>query len=106
MSFQLQPDEKIILDEDCSEDELKNGILFLTNKRLVFQRTVGRIATFSKKEGEVVLDLALDKITSVKGQGFLVAKLLVSSADKTYKFGVFNIGKWEKEIGKLRTTAK
>jgi hypothetical protein len=63
------------------------------------------MATLSKKEGPVVLDLPLDRITSVRGQGFLVAKLLVTAGDTTYKFGVFSIGKWEKKILKLRSGA-
>ena len=41
--------EKNILFEDCSEDTLKNGILTLTNRKLAFEKTKGRIATLSKK---------------------------------------------------------
>jgi hypothetical protein len=37
--------EKGILFEDCSEDTLKSGILTLTNKKLAFEKTKGRIAT-------------------------------------------------------------
>ncbi len=105
VSFQPDPGEKIILEEDCAEDKLKSGILILTSKRLVFVNTVGKLATLSKKEGEVVLDLPLDKINSVKGQGFFIAKLLVSTGDNIYKFGVFGIGKWEKEFQKVKAGA-
>src|SRR5437588_10888636 len=83
VSFQPQAGEKIVLDEDCSEDKLRSGILVLTNRRLVFQKTVGRIATFSKKEGEVVLDIPLADISSVKSEGFWVKKLVVSLKNAT-----------------------
>ena len=74
VSFHPAPGEKILLDEDCSEDKLRSGILVLTDHRLVFQRTQGRIATLSKKETEVALDIPLDKISSVTSEGFLVKK--------------------------------
>ena len=61
-----RPGEKKILQEDCAEDKLKNGILTLTNQRILFEETEGSIATLSKKTGEVVLDISLDKISSVK----------------------------------------
>ncbi|HEX2106277.1 MAG TPA: hypothetical protein VHF28_00970 [Nitrososphaera sp.] len=99
VTFEPAPGEKILLDEDCSEDKLKSGILVLTDHRLVFQRTQGRIATLSKKETEVVLDVPLDKISSVKSEGFLVKKLVVIVAgDQIYKFGVFSNSKWERQI--------
>jgi hypothetical protein len=101
VSFEPVPGEKIILDEDCAEDRLKSGLLFLTDKRLVFQKTQGRMATLSKKEGEVVLDIPLSKISSVKAEGFLVKKVVVVSGDQTYKFGVFNNGKWQRQIKQL-----
>jgi len=37
--------EKRILDEDCAEDTLKNGILMLTNQRIIFERTRGTLLT-------------------------------------------------------------
>jgi hypothetical protein len=99
VSFAPAPGEKILLDEDCSEDKLKSGILVLTDHRLVFQSTQGRIATLSKKETEVVLDVPLDKISSVRSEGFLVKKLVVIvTGDQIYKFGVFSNGKWERKI--------
>jgi hypothetical protein len=99
VSFEPAPDERILLEEDCAEDRLRNGILILTNRRLVFQKTQGRIATLSKKETEVVLDITLDKICSVRSEGFLVKKLVVIVVgNQTYKFGVFNNGKWERQI--------
>ena len=101
MSFEPAPGEKVVLDEDCAEDKLRSGVLVLTDKRLVFQKTQGRMATLSKKEGEVVLDIPLAKISSVKAEGFLVKKIVIV-ADQTYKFGVFNNGKWERQIKQLK----
>ena len=101
MSFEPAPGEKVVLDEDCAEDKLRSGVLVLTDRRLVFQKTQGRMATLSKKEGEVVLDIPLEKISAVKAEGFLVKKLVVV-ADQTYKFGVFNNGKWERQIKQLK----
>jgi hypothetical protein len=101
VSFEPAPGEKVILDEDCAEDKLRNGILVLTDKRLVFQKTQGRMATLSKKEGEVALDIPLSKISSVKAEGFLVKKIVVVSDGQTYKFGVFSNTKWERQIKQL-----
>lgn len=101
MSFEPAPGERIVLDEDCAEDKLKSGILVLTDRRLVFQKTQGRMATLSKKEGEIALDIPLDKITSVRAEGFLVKKLVVIADGQTYKFGVYSNGKWERQIKQL-----
>ncbi len=76
-------------------------MLFLTDRRLVFQKTQGRLATLSKKEGDIVLDVPLAKISSVRAEGFIVKKLVVVSGDQTYKFGVFNNGKWDRQIKQL-----
>jgi PH (Pleckstrin Homology) domain-containing protein len=101
VSFEPAPGEKVIMDEDCAEDKLKSGVLVLTDRRLVFQKTQGRMATLSKKEGDVVLDIPLSNISSVKAEGFLVKKVVVVSGDQTYKFGVFSSGKWERQIKQL-----
>ena len=101
VSFEPAPGEKVVLDEDCAEDKLRSGVLVLTDRRLVFQKTQGRMATFSKKEGDVVLDIPLDKISSVRAEGFLVKKVVVVSGDQTYKFGVYSNGKWERQIKQL-----
>ncbi len=101
VSFEPVPGERIVLDEDCAEDNLKSGILVLTDQRLVFQKTQGRMATLSKKEGEIALDIPLDKITSVRAEGFLVKKLVVIADGQTYKFGVYSNGKWERQIKQL-----
>lgn len=101
MSFTPEPGEKVILDEDCAEDKLRSGVLILTDRRLVFQKTQGRMATLSKKEGDIVLDIPLSKISSVKAEGFLVKKVVVAFGDQTYKFGVYSNGKWERDIKQL-----
>ena len=98
VSFTPEPGEKVVLDEDCAEDKLRSGVLVLTDRRLVFQKTQGRMATLSKKEGDIVLDIPLSKISSVQAEGFLVKKVVVVSGDQTYKFGVYSNRKWEREI--------
>ena len=92
----------MILGEDCAEDKLRSGVLILTEKRLVFQKTQGRMATLSKKEGDIVLDIPIDKISGVRAEGFLVRKLVINAEGQTYKFGVFNSGKWERQISELK----
>lgn len=90
--------EKRILQEDCAEDKLKNGILTLTNQRLIFEKTEGRMVVLSKKTGEVVLEVPLDKISSVKAEGLLLKKVTIVVDQKRYKFGVFNNSEWVKSI--------
>jgi hypothetical protein len=102
-SARPRPGEKRILQEDCAEDKLRNGILTLTNQRIIFEKTEGRIATLSKTTGDVLLDIQLDKISSVSTEGFIIKKVVIFVDDKVYKFGVFNTGKWAKEIEKYAT---
>ena len=83
--------EKRILQEDCAEDKLKNGILTLTNQRLIFEKTEGRMVVLSQKTGEVVLEVPLDKISSVKAEGLLLKKVTIVVDQKQYKFGVLII---------------
>ena len=90
--------EKRILQEDCAEDKLKNGILTLTNQRLIFEKTEGRMVVLSKKTGEVLLEVPLDKISSVKAEGLLLKKVTIVVDQKQYKFGVFNNSEWTKSI--------
>ena len=105
MSFEPAAGEKILIDEDCAEDKLKSGILILTDQRLVFQRTQGRMATLSKKEGDIVLEIPIDKVSSVKSEGFLVKKIVITASGQVYKFGVFNNGKWERQIKQLKSAS-
>lgn len=93
-----RPGEKLIIQEDCAEDKLKNGILTLTNQRLIFEKTEGRMTTLSKKTEEVLLDIPLTMISASKSEGFIIAKVVVELNDRSYKFGVLNTGHWAKEI--------
>lgn len=90
--------EKLIIQEDCAEDKLKNGILTLTNQRLIFEKTEGRMTTLSKKTEEVLLDIPLTIISASRSEGFIIAKVVVELNDRSYKFGVLNTGHWAKEI--------
>ncbi len=98
----MEPNEKRIEQEDCSEDTLGPGILTLTNMRIAFDKTEGRIIDFSKKFGNTVLEAKLDQITEVAKEGRLIKKVRIKIKtdmdEKTYKFGVYNTGKWEKEV--------
>jgi hypothetical protein len=96
----LRLGEKVILQEDCSEDRLKNGILTLTNQRLLFSKTEGKVATLWKEEGELILDIDLDKISRAESHGFIIAKVTINVAEHVYKFGVLSPGKWAKLIKK------
>jgi|SRR6266496_5107613 hypothetical protein len=92
------PGEKLIIEEDCSENKLGSGILSLTNQRLIFEKTEGQLATLSKKVGKLVLNVPLDKIRSVKSEGIILTKVVISTDDQQYKFSVFSSGKWAKQI--------
>jgi hypothetical protein len=97
----MESNEKKIMQEDCSEDSLGPGVLTLTNMRIAFDKTEGRIIDFSRKIGKTVLDVKLNEIVEVAKEGRLIKKVLIkikSESGNTYKFGVFNTGKWEKEI--------
>lgn len=94
----------MILQEDCAEDKLRNGILTLTNRRLIFEKTEGRMVLLSKKTGEAVLDIPLDKISSVKAEGVLIKKVTIIVDHTVYKFGVFNNSNWVKAIEKQKMT--
>lgn len=92
--------EKGILFEDCSEDKLKNGILTLTNRKLAFEKTKGRIATLSKELLGEKLEIELDEISQARSEGRIIKKLVIEIADSTivYKFGVMSPNKWVKAI--------
>ena len=98
----MESNEKKIIQEDCSEDALGPGVLTLTNIRVAFDKTEGRIIDFSKKFGNTVLDAKLNEIIEVAKEGILIKKVRIkiksNEGEMTYKFGVFNTGKWEKEI--------
>ena len=94
----MEDSEKKIIQEDCSEDSIGVGILTLTNKRVAFDKTKGRIADFSKKIGDTVIDVPLDQIIQVGKEGWLIKKVWIKvktvGGEKTYKFGVYNTKKW------------
>lgn len=103
-SVQPRKGEKLVLQEDCYEDHLKNGLLTLTNQRLLFEKTEGTLATFSKRTGELLLNIPLVDIKASKGEGFLLKKVVVITIQNDiYKFGVFNNSKWAKEIEKTKS---
>lgn len=106
----MEPDEKRLKQEDCSEDSLGAGILTLTNKRIAFDKTKGRIADFTKRVGETILDIPLNDITKVWKEGLFIKKACVRAktkdGEKDYKFGVFSTGSWEKDIQKAKNEYK
>jgi hypothetical protein len=106
----MEDSEKRIMQEDCSEDSLGMGVLTLTNMRIAFDKTKGRIADFSKKIGDTVLDVKLNQIVEVGKEGWLIKKVRIKvktdEGEKMYKFGVFNTGKWLKAIEDTISTQK
>lgn len=98
----MDDSEKKIIQEDCSEDSTGSGILTLTNMRIAFDKTKGRIADFTKKFGETVIDVPLNQIVEVGKEGWLVKKVWIkvktSEGEKIYRFGVYNTNKWLKTI--------
>jgi hypothetical protein len=98
----MDDSEKSIIQEDCSEDIIGSGILTLTNTRIAFDKTKGRIADFSKKFGDTVIDIPLNQIVQVGKEGWLVKKVWIKAktveGEKTYKFGVYNTNKWLKAL--------
>jgi hypothetical protein len=94
----MEEGEKKIRQEDCNEDSLGAGILTVTNKRLAFDKTRGRIMDFSKKFDETVINTPLDNVIKVWKEGWLMKKVCIkvkeNNEQKDYKFGVFNNGSW------------
>ena len=92
--------EKNILFQDSSEDTLKSGILTLTNRKLAFEKTKGRIATLSKELLGEKIEFELNDIAQARPEGRIIKKLVIELKDsnKIYKFGVLNPGNWAKEI--------
>jgi hypothetical protein len=76
----------------------------------VFDKTKGRIADFSKKFGETVLDVPLSDVTKTWKEGILMKKACIrvktAEGEKDYKFGVFNTGGWQKDIQKALDSFK
>ena len=103
-SIEPRKGEKLVLQEDCYEDNLKNGLLTLTNQRLLFEKTEGTVATLSKRTEELLLDIPLVDIKASKAEGFLLKKVVVITIQNNiYKFGVLSNSKWAKEIQKSKS---
>lgn len=98
----METGEKRIRQEDCNEDNLGPGILTLTNKRIAFDKTKGRIVDFSKQFDKTVIDVRLEDIRKVWKEGLLIKKVcfttMISGEEQTYKFGVFGSGSWLESI--------
>ncbi len=106
-SVQPRKGEKLILQEDCSEDHLKNGLLTLTNQRIFFEKTEGTLATLSKRTGELLVEISLNEIKESKKEGFVLKKVVIITIHgDIYKFGVLNNSKWVKEIERSRSNIK
>ena len=97
------PGEKLVLEEDCSEIKLGSGILSLTNQRIIFEKTEGKLTTLNKKVGNVLLNSTLDKLGNVRSEGLILTKVVIEIDDSKYKFSVFNSKKWAKEIVTQKT---
>ncbi len=106
----MEDSEKKIIQEDCSEDSLGTGILTLTNRRVAFDKTKGRIADFSKKIGDTVIDIPINQIVQVGKEGWLVKKVWIKAktdtGEKVFKFGVYNSGKWLESINSAISEVK
>lgn len=97
-----EPGEERIKQEDCSEDSLGSGILTLTNKRLAFDKSRGRIMDFTKRFEDTVMDVSLADVSKAWKEGRLIKKVCFSvkkdNEEKIYKFGVFSTGSWLENI--------
>lgn len=98
----MEEGEKKLKQEDCHEDNLGAGILTLTNKRLAFDKTRGRIMDFSKKFGDTIVDVSLGDVKKVWKEGMLMKKVCFTAqtkdGEKTFKFGVLGTGGWRDDI--------
>ena len=97
----MDEDEKRLKQEDCNEDELGTGVLTLTNKRIAFDKRKSRIADFSTKMGETVIDVPLDQVDVWKEGRFIKKicfKIKTDADEKSYKFGVMGTGGWLEDI--------
>ena len=103
-SADMEEGEKRLRQEDCNEDSLGAGILTLTNRRVAFDKTRSRMMDFSKQFGDTLVDANLEDITKVWKEGILMKKICfvikTKDGEKTYKFGVFNPGKWKNDLQK------
>ena len=99
----MEEGERRLKQEDCNEDTLGVGILTLTNRRIVFDKTKSRIMDFSKHMGNTVLDVPLGDVTKTWKEGLLMKKVCFTArggeqGERTFKFGVFSTGSWLESI--------
>lgn len=98
----MEEGEKKLKQEDCNEDNLGSGILTLTNRRLAFDKTKGRIMDFKKVMGETLINIPLTDVKKVWKEGLLMKRVCFTvntkDGEKTYKFGVFGTGGWLNDI--------
>ncbi len=98
--------DESILEEDCSEDKLGAGYLILTSKNLKFYTGKARVITFSK-DIQKALEVNLQDIKSVRGEGLLIKKLVIELNDgRVFKFGVLSNKKWKDAIDAARARLK
>jgi len=94
--------ERAIRQEDCGEDALGVGILVLTDRRIVFDKTQSRMLNPSKRFGDTVPDIPLRDVVRVWNEGLFIKKACASARvggeEKTYKFGVMGTGSWADSI--------
>ncbi len=94
----MEKGEKRLKQEDCHEDSLGSGILTLTNKRLAFDKTTARIADFTKRFGDTIIDVSLNDIVKIWKEGIFLKKICftgkTNEGEKTFKFGVLGTGGW------------
>jgi hypothetical protein len=82
----MDSDEKRLKQEDCNEDEIGTGVLTLTNKRIAFDKRKSRIADFTTKMGETVIDVPLDQVDVWKEGRFIKKICFKIKKDKDGKF--------------------
>ena len=100
----MEEGEAKIRQEDCNEDNLGQGVLTLTNKRVAFDKTRGRIMDFAKKFGDTVLDVQLDKITKVGKKDLSSKKYASLQIQQTVKRRS-NLVYWE-QVHQINTKRK
>ncbi len=81
----MDSDEKRLKQEDCNEDGLGTGVLTLTNKRIAFDKRTSRIADFSTKMGETVIDVPLDQVDVWK-EGRFIKKICIKIKNASFIF--------------------
>ena len=92
--MELQPGEKIVMQDDAKSDYFGKGILYMTDRRIVLEVRTGGL--FSKTT-EVKLDKPLSTIRSASAPGGKLQIQFEGSVEPT-NFSVSNPEKWEAAI--------